>query len=121
MTVRWTDGEGADARPVAPGFWVIGEPGVVAEVFHPYVAFGLGLVAQQIRAVRGADITVEILDLEFPHCDFQPEGLSAAMIQWAAEEFGITPPLVHIRFDAGINRYLFAFDESSSDLIADVP
>ncbi|MEJ8305446.1 hypothetical protein [Saccharibacillus sacchari] len=40
-------------------------------------------------------------------CDFQAEGLEAAMMHWASEAFGFELPQFEVEFDEAKNRYEF--------------
>ncbi|MFD6437757.1 hypothetical protein [Streptomyces venezuelae] len=55
--------------------------------------------------------TVTVHRVLFPHTDYQPEGLAAAMLRWTETELGL-PPHPHpvdVRFDSAANRYVYSW------------
>jgi len=68
---------------------------------------GLGLMAPAIEAAHpDVHVLVRLGAVSFTPTDYQPEGLVAAMIGWAAEEFGLEQVPWDLRFDKSTNRYL---------------
>lgn len=74
---------------------------------------GLRAVAAQIEAaVPGEDyLVVEVDEVSYPPTDYQPEGVAAAMIGWATEEFDLARPDIDVRFEKAANRYVFALPD----------
>ena len=55
--------------------------------------------------------TLIIIDgLQFSLCDFQEEGLTAAIIEWASKAFGFSKPRINVDFQKENNRYVFDFE-----------
>ena len=45
------------------------------------------------------DTVIIIHSLTFPFCDFQEEGLTAAIIEWAANAFNFEAPKIDVKFN----------------------
>jgi hypothetical protein len=99
------------ARRVAEGVWLQADPGwPLTEEELAFMELGLQLVADGIAARRpGASILVRVVGLDFDPRDYQPEGLAAAIAEWAAQEFGFAKPEIPVSFDPDRNRYVFRF------------
>ncbi len=70
---------------------------------------GLALMAPAIQRRRpNAQVLVELGAVTFTLTDYQPEGLAAAMIGWAAEEFRVEQVAWELRYDGNINRYVLS-------------
>ncbi len=75
-----------------------------------YLAKGLRIVQKEIiNKSEYKNTLVIIKSLQFSICDFQEEGLTAAMIEWASMTFGFQPPTINVDFDKKMNRYIFDF------------
>jgi hypothetical protein len=61
------------------------------------------------QAVPEGPIVIEIESVDYVPTDYQPEGLEAAIIGWATEEFALPDPRVDITFDRASNRYVFKY------------
>ncbi|MFE5811255.1 hypothetical protein [Streptomyces sp. NPDC056491] len=73
-----------------------------------WLRHGLALAGPALAARGpGAHTLVTVDRVLFPEADFQPEGLAAALLRWAEEEFGLAPHPVRAHFDRGANRYVF--------------
>jgi hypothetical protein len=96
---------------VAEGLWLqadVGWPLSGDEL--GFLRLGLRLVAGDMaRRREGAPLLVHITALDFDPRDYQPEGLAAAIAEWAAQEFGFPKPEVPVAFDRVHNRYVFSF------------
>ncbi|MFJ9338136.1 hypothetical protein ACIRP0_02450 [Streptomyces sp. NPDC101733] len=66
----------------------------------------LGSPAIQERA-DGGHTLVTVHRVVFPECDYQPEGLTAALLQWLEDAFGLPPHPVEATFDRTTNRYRY--------------
>jgi hypothetical protein len=55
-----------------------------------YLGLGLSLVAESVLHHKpdSEHILVRVLDVHFNPCHYQPEGLAAAIRNWAGQEFG---------------------------------
>lgn len=74
----------------------------------PYLMKGLQIVKNQIISNSKFDNTlITIHSLQFSICDFQEEGLTVAMVEWAAKAFGFNCPRIKVEFDKPSNRYVF--------------
>jgi hypothetical protein len=70
---------------------------------------GLKIMAAKIMAAQPHGyVVIEVDKVEYTPTDYQPEGLAAAMIGWAAEEFNLTQPDMDVYFDKAKNRYVFS-------------
>lgn len=58
-----------------------------------------------LNAIKVAD------GIWFNPCDFQEEGLTAAIIGWASKAFGFEQPIINVSFQKEKNRYHFEFNE----------
>jgi hypothetical protein len=55
------------------------------------LALGMSRVAPMIERVRpDGHVIIEVLSVQFTPTDYQPEGMAAAMVGWATEEFNWT-------------------------------
>jgi hypothetical protein len=97
------------ARQIAKGVWLQADPGwALSEEELDCLELGLRLVADGIAARRPeASILVRVVGLDFDPRDYQPEGLAAAIAEWAAQEFGFAKPEIPVTFDPDRNRYVF--------------
>lgn len=112
------DSEGL-AVQVSEGLWIkfADKPLIREEKFDvsdlPYLAKGLQMVKSQISNNSIYENTLVIIDdLQYSICDFQKEGLTAAIIEWASKAFGFETPTINVRYEKEINRYIFDFDLS---------
>ena len=100
------------ARQVAEGVWLRADPGwALTEEELGYLELGLQLVADDIAAGRPKllPILVRVVGIDFDPRDYQPEGLAAAVAEWAAQEFGFPTPEIPVTFDPNRNQYVFRF------------
>lgn len=107
------------AIKVVDGIWLkfADKPMVEKEIFCdddlPYLMKGLEIVQKQIRDNSMYKNTLIIIkSLQFSLCDFQEEGLTAAIIEWASKAFNFVPPIMNVFFQKEKNRYVFEFDKS---------
>ena len=99
------------AERVADGLYLqtdLGRP--LTEEESSFLRLGVRLVAGEIARRETAAILIHIVGLEYNPCDYQPEGLAAAIAGWAAREFGFPEPEIPVAFDRVRNHYTFAFD-----------
>lgn len=106
-----------DAVNVGDGLWIAytDVPLIKGELFTEddlvYLIKGLNMVKDQLRAnskYKGTLIVIQ--SLQYSPCDFQEEGLIAAMMQWCAQYFGFDCPEFKVEFDKNNNRYVFEFE-----------
>ncbi|HEU4732215.1 MAG TPA: hypothetical protein VFT22_30175, partial [Kofleriaceae bacterium] len=62
------------------------------------LASGLRRVAARVPR-DGRALLVCIVAIRFNECDYQAEGLEAAIMAWTAVELGFEPPVVRVAFD----------------------
>ncbi|MET7765685.1 hypothetical protein ABZS71_28070 [Streptomyces sp. NPDC005393] len=75
-----------------------------------WLRHGLELAARDIEArIPGKQIVVTVHLVLFPEADFQAEGLAAALLAWAEEEFGLFARPVSVSFDGERNRFAFTW------------
>jgi hypothetical protein len=100
------------AMPVAGRVWLrldVGwQPG---DEEIGFLQLGLRLVAPAIERAwpGGGPVLVHLTGLEYNPCDYQPEGLAAAVAEWAALECGFPKPVIPAAFDPARRRYVDAF------------
>jgi hypothetical protein len=95
--------------PVGTRTWIRILPPLSQEARDSLVA-GLGRVSPLIeQAVPEGPIVIEIERVDYVPTDYQPEGVEAAIIGWATEEFTLPDPSVDITFDRASNRYIFEY------------
>ncbi|MFC9776586.1 hypothetical protein [Paenibacillus chitinolyticus] len=72
---------------------------------------GLRMVAEQIKlhTPYKSDTLINITQVSIAPCDFQKEGLTAAIIEWAAVAFNFKPPTIMVEFIKDTNRYEFDY------------
>ena len=100
---------------VAERIWLkyADEPLIKNEIFCadylPYFAEGLKLVQAEIQRNSSYDETLIIINsVQFNPSDFQEEGLTAAIIEWASKAFNFQTPTINVDFDKKKNRYIFS-------------
>lgn len=106
------------AIKVVDGIWLkfADKPMVENEIFCdddlPYLMKGLEIVQKQIiNSSTYKDTLIIINSLQFSLCDFQEEGLTAAIIEWASKVFGFPKPIISVGFEKEKNRYVYDFNE----------
>lgn len=107
-----------NAIKVADGIWLkfADVPLLENEIFCqddlPYLKKGLEIVKNQIINNSIYENTLIIINsIQFNPCDFQEEGLTAAIIGWASEAFEFEQPIINVSFQKEKNRYHFEFNE----------
>lgn len=101
---------------VAEGIWLryANKPLIENEIFCdeylPYFLKGLKIVQTEIKRNSLYDENLIIINsVQFNPSDFQEEGLTAAIIEWASVAFGFQTPTINVDFDKRRNRYIFYF------------
>ncbi|KAA2258749.1 hypothetical protein F0L68_23245 [Solihabitans fulvus] len=75
-----------------------------------FVLDGLRMVSRLIEnAVPVGQVLVRVREVRIVLTDYQPEGLTAAIIGWAEIEFGISAPPFEVAYDGVAGRYNFKF------------
>lgn len=70
---------------------------------------GLMMIAPAIEdTARSEYVIIEVGRVRYTPTDYQPEGMAAAIIGWASEEFGLGSPAIDVYFDKKANRYVFS-------------
>ncbi|MFI7384896.1 hypothetical protein [Streptomyces sp. NPDC049813] len=113
LDVAAMDEAPSGARRVEGGaaVWWVPPRGMVAED-ERWMAFGLGLVAGQLDAVRGGSpaLVVTVVEWDVPMLtDYQEEVAAAAVIACLQEGFGIEGVATGLAFDRERNRYTFTW------------
>lgn len=73
-----------------------------------FILKGLELVALKISSNSiKYPVYIEIQNLHYNPTDYQEEGLAAAMIGWASQEFNFEEPDLPVYFNNNVNRYIF--------------
>lgn len=97
------------AEPVGTHIWLaVSTP--LPEADRRSLLAGLASVASRIDAVTNkADFLIEVQRVQYTPTDYQVEGLAAAIIGWACEEFQLGPPGTSVTFDPEKNRYHISY------------
>jgi hypothetical protein len=106
------------AVKITDGIWLQIDTGWrLGEEQMGYLKRGLLLVAADIeRTVGGGRPTlVRLTGLQFNPTDYQPEGLAAAIAEWAAQTCGFPSPQISTTFDRSRHRYVFTFAGDAAD------
>jgi hypothetical protein len=106
------------AVKVAEGLWLNVDVGWrLTEEQLSFLVLRLHLVAMDIRRQRRntSAVLVHLTGLEFNPSDYQPEGLAAAIAEWAAQEFDFPKPEIPVTFDRTRNRYGFTLERGEQD------
>ncbi|WP_334072022.1 hypothetical protein [Paenibacillus sp. A14] len=76
-----------------------------------YLIEGLKKVSDQIlgKSIYNKDTIIVIHSINIAPCDFQEEGLVAAIIEWASIAFGFEVPPIVVTFNKEINKYEFLY------------
>lgn len=78
---------------------------------HAFIVEGIKRVADLIKKYSPYKNTLVVFtEAVFGICDFQPEGLTACAMQWAAKTFGFECPEIQVTFDKSANQYIFSFE-----------
>lgn len=120
ILAEYTDFDSVDKNSnvikVVDGIWLkfADKPIIENEIFCdddlPYLAEGLRIVQKEIISKSKCKNTLIIIkSLQFSLCDFQEEGLTAAIIEWASVTFGFQTPTINVNFDKKKNKYIFDF------------
>ena len=106
----------SSAIKVVDGIWIkfSEKPMIEGEKFDnsdwPYLLTGLQIVQNQILSNSIYRNTLIVINsLQYSLCDFQKEGLTAAIIEWASKAFNFKVPTINVRYERKINRYIFDF------------
>lgn len=75
----------------------------------PFIKIGLERVLPQIRdkILQCGPALIHVHSVNYGVCDFQNEGIEAAAMLWAAQEFHFDPPAIETSFDKHDNKYVF--------------
>ncbi len=80
----------------------------IGEADAAQLAFGLALASSRIeRHLAAGHVVVDVRQVDYTPTDYQVEGMAAAMLGWAQEEFDLEPQGVGVDFDRERNRYVF--------------
>ncbi|MFF3015769.1 hypothetical protein [Streptomyces sp. NPDC057939] len=81
-----------------------------------WLRHGAAVAAPAVAARHpGAHVLVTVDRVLFPEADFQPEGLAAAVLRWAEEEFALPPHAVDVTFDRTAGRYAYTWPPARPD------
>lgn len=101
---------------IGEGLWLkfADKPIIENELFCnddlPYLMKGLEIVQNEIiKNSLYKDTLIIIHSLQFSPCDFQEEGVTAAIIEWASKAFDFSMPRIKVDFCKEKNRYIFDF------------
>lgn len=106
------------AVKVADGLWLqVDVAWTVSEEQVGHLQRGLLLVACDIERTAGGvrPILVRVTGLQYNPTDYQPEGLVAAVAEWAAQACGFAKPHIPATFDRSRRRYVFTFARDAVD------
>jgi hypothetical protein len=97
------------ALEVVPNIYLSIEVPNVVDVEKDYLILGIKWVGNELqdRLKDQLPIVLRIIDLDIDHNDYQPEGLTHALLGWIEKEIGITFSLPTPYFDKSRNFYVF--------------
>lgn len=105
-----------NAIKIVDGLWLrfADKPLIENEIFYegdiPYLIKGLCMVKDLvINNSIYKETIITIHSLQFSVCDFQEEGLIAAIIEWTSVAFGFKSPSIYVSFNKMKNKYIFEF------------
>jgi hypothetical protein len=75
-----------------------------------FLKLGLRLVATDIARTKPGPILVRLLQVDYNPTDYQPEGLTCAIVAWTSQVFGFAKPEIGAEFDKRKARYVFSFE-----------
>jgi hypothetical protein len=104
----------AKAQMVKERLWLRIDPAWLTDEESAYLVRGLRLVADYVLDSRRGEefILIWVREIQFNPCHYQPEGLAAAMMGWAAKEFGFARIEVPVEIDRKSKRYVYNWRES---------
>ena len=77
---------------------------------YQYLIRGLEKVSRKIKNNSVYNNTVVVITrVEHNHCDYQDEGLTAGIMEWAAKAFDFECPKTDVSFDGQKNKYIYDF------------
>jgi hypothetical protein len=95
-------------KMIAPKIWLEIVDDKLNESERNWIEKGLKTVDEKIlsKITGSKSILIKISEVSFNPCDYQPEGLFAAIIEWTSKEFDFEKPKINIEFDKKQNKYL---------------
>jgi len=91
---------------VAEGIWLkyadkpLMENEIFCDEYLSYFLVGLKIVQTEIKNNSlYADNLIVINSVQFNPSDFQEEGLTAAIVEWASKAFHFQAPIINVKFD----------------------
>ncbi|WP_171164021.1 hypothetical protein [Streptomyces sp. I05A-00742] len=105
---RVADGVWLDAAPVLTHPPTDGRGNRLSPDEAAWLHHGLSLAAPFLPPDRHTLVTVH--HVRFPETDYQPEGLAAALLLWAEQEFELPAHPITVTFDRSANRYVYEGD-----------
>lgn len=98
----------ADALPAGDRTWLDVSDVALGRQDVEQLVLGLSRVSAMIAEHEPrTHVVIRIDDVRYTPTDYQPEGMAAAIIGWATEEFELPQPDLEVRFDRDENRYVF--------------
>lgn len=99
-----------EAREVVPGIWLYISQSMAEDEWR-FLQLGIRLIKDEIgqRLPFPRPVLINVISLYFNPCDYQAEGLACAIMGWAAQDLGFTPPEIGTRYDEDQRRYVFCF------------
>ena len=114
--IDYENNDGNKAIKIGDGLWVkfaeksIFEGEKFWEGDLSYIVEGLKVVENKIvERSKYCKTLIVLHSIQIAPCDFQEEGLTVAIIEWAARAFNFQAPKISVYFDKGSNRYIFEF------------
>ena len=107
----------AKAVNIKDGLWLAIVPQWLSDDEQRYLTLGMTLVADSILALAKTEtgrILVNVLDVQYNPCHYQSEGLAAALMGWAAEEFSFRVKEIPVVVDRARKRYIYKFWDSQT-------
>ena len=99
------------ATKIQDRLWLNIAPEWLSKDERRYLQVGMTLVADSILASqpKAGHILVTVVDVQYNPCHYQPEGLAAALVGWAAQEFSFKVQEIPVEVDRATKRYIYKF------------
>ncbi|HEX9059664.1 MAG TPA: hypothetical protein VF941_05765 [Clostridia bacterium] len=101
----------SSCKMINSGLWCIITDERLSETEKKYLYDGLEMVGKAIASNSSYknETLIIINSVTYSFCDYQEEGLTAAIIQWAANAFNFEAPKINVAFNKEHNKYEFNY------------
>ena len=107
----YNDNDKSFCQVVNSGLWLIVKDNNLSKNELKYLIDGLKMVSDLItsKSLYKNDTLVIISSVSYSLCDYQEEGLTPAVIKWAANMFNFEAPRKLVSFNKETNKYEFTY------------